>query len=180
MSITKDNFNDYFNSIQTSAKVGDLDNATVKLISVAEYKSTKSGKTSLKITFDHEGAEFGTYMGLGTDKAIDITNNRLLQIATAAIGAEYAIAMFKEAFEDEDNEHDTREIAMDFATKLNKKLKKKPVDAIVTRHKSEEGLWEVKWKLPSDEEEKSEDSAEAPKNEPTKTEDTGDFLDSLK
>lgn len=175
MSITTDNFNDYFSSIQTSAKVGDLDNATVKLISVAEYKSTKSGKTSLKITFDHDGAEFGAYMGLSTDKAIDITNNRLLQIATAAIGAEEAIAMFKAAFEDEDNEHDTRQIAMDFATKVNKKLKKKPVDAIVTRHKNDEGLWEVKWKLPSDDEEKTESSDEAPK-----TEDSGDFLDSLK
>ena len=175
MSITTDNFNDYFSSIQTTPKVGDLDNVTVKLISVAEYKSTKSGKTSLKITFDHEGAEFGTYMGLGTDKAIDITNNRLLQIATAAIGAEEAIAMFKAALEVEDNEHDTREIAMDFATKVNKKLKKKPVDAIVTRHKSDEGLWEVRWKLPSEDEEKTQSSAEAPK-----TEDSGDFLDSLK
>lgn len=175
MSITTDNFNDYFSSIQTTPKVGDLDNATVKLISVAEYKSNKSGKTSLKITFDNEGAEFGTYMGLGTDKAIDITNNRLLQIATAAIGAEEAIAMFKAAFEDEDNEHDTREIAMDFATKVNKKLKKKPVDAIVTRQKGEDGLWSVKWRLPSADADKSE-----PEQEDTKTEETGDFLDSLK
>ena len=170
------NFDEYYSSIQISAKVGDLDNAAVKLISVAEYKSTKSGKTSLKITFDHEGAEFGTYMGLGSDKSVDITNNRLLQIATACVGAEDAIAMFKSAFEDEDNEHDTRQIAMDFATKLNKKLKKKPVDAIVTRHKSEDGsLWEVKWKLPSAEDDKSE-----AEHEDTKTEDTGDFLDSLK
>jgi hypothetical protein len=169
------NFDEYYSSIQTSAKVGDLDNATVKLISVAEYKSTKSGKTSLKITFDHEGAEFGTYMGLSTDKAIDITNNRLLQIATAVIGAEESIALFKSAFEDEDNEHDTRQIAMDFATKVNKKLKKKPVDAIVTRHKNDDGLWEVRWRIPSAEDEKSE-----AEQEDTKTEDTGDFLDSLK
>jgi hypothetical protein len=175
MATIQNDFDSYFNSIQTSAKVGDLDNAAVKLISVAEYKSTKSGKTSLKITFDHEGAEFGTYMGLSTDKAIDITNNRLLKILTASVGAEEAIKTFKAVFEDEDNEHETRQIAMDFATKVNKKLKKKPVDAIVTRHKSEDGLWEVKWKLPSDDEEKSESSAEAPK-----TEDSGDFLDSLK
>ena len=175
MATIQEDFNSYFTSIQTTPKVGELDNATVKLISVAEYKSTKSGKTSLKITFDHEGAEFGTYMGLGTDKAIDITNNRLLQIATAAVGAEDAIAMFKGAFEDEDNEHDTRQIAMDFATKVNKKLKKKPVDAIVSRQKGEDGLWSVKWRLPSADAEKGE-----PEQEDTKTEDSGDFLDSLK
>lgn len=175
MATIQNDFDSYFNSIQTSPKVGDLDNAAVKLISVAEYKSTKSGKTSLKITFDHEGAEFGTYMGLSTDKAVDITNNRLLQIATAAIGAAEAISLFKSAFEDEDNEHDTRQIAMDFATKVNKKLKKKPVDAIVTRHKNDEGLWEVKWRIPSAESENPE-----PEHEDTKTEESGDFLDSLR
>lgn len=173
MAITTENFNDYFSSIQTSPKIGDLDNATAKLVSVAEYKSPKSGKTSLKITFDYEGAEFGTYLGLSTDKAIDITNSRLLKICTSAIGAEDAIKVFKEAFEDEDNGHDTKLIAMDFATKVNKKLKKKPVDAIVTRHKTPEGLWEVKWKL-ADEADKTESESES------KTEDTGDFLDSLK
>ena len=161
---------EYFNSIQTSPKVGDLENSICKIVSVAEYKSTKSGKTSLKITFEKDGAEFGSYLGLGSDKAIDITNSRLSKICAACVGHEEMMKMFKASYEDEDVEN-TKDLAMDFAIKLNKKLKKNPVEVIVNRHKSEEGLWNVKWKLPEEEKEEATE-----KN----TESEGDFYDALR
>ena len=55
MSVKSNDFESYFTSIQSTNKVGDLENESCKLISVAEYKSAKSGKTSLKITFDKDG-----------------------------------------------------------------------------------------------------------------------------
>lgn len=183
MSIKSNNFDEYFNSIQSSNKVGDLDNDVCKLISVAEYKSPKSGKTSLKIVFDKDGAEFSSYLGLASDKSIDITNGRLIKLYTAATSPEDAMEAFKKSFEDEDNDHDTKNIAIDFATKLNKKLKKTPVEVIVTRHKNEEGLWNVKWKIKSEDEEFSESKVDEPslpveaKAEPEKTD---AFLDDLK
>ena len=170
MAITTRTMDEYFNSIQTAPKVGDLDNEICKIVSVAEYKSTKSGKTSLKITFEKDGAEFGSYLGLGSEKAIDITNSRLSKICAACVGQEEMMKMFKASYEDEDVEN-TRDLAMDFAIKVNKKLKKNPVEVIVNRHKSEEGLWNVKWKLPEEEKE------EAPEKN---TESEGDFYDALK
>ena len=186
MSIKTADFNEYFSSIQSTNKVGDLENETCKLISVAEYKSPKSGKTSLKIVFDKDGAEFSSYLGLASDKSIDITNGRLIKLYTAATSPEDAMEAFKKSFEDEDNDHETKNIAIDFATKLNKKLKKNPVEVIVTRHKNEEGLWNVKWKIKSEADEDTE-AAEQKVNEPAlpeegkaSTEKTDDFLNDLK
>lgn len=173
MAITTTEFDSYFSSIQTAPKVGDLDNEICKIVSVAEYKSSKSGKTSLKITFEKDGAEFGSYLGIGSEKAIDITNSRLSKICAACVGPEEMVKMFKASYEDEDVEN-TRDLALDFAIKINKKLKKNPVDVIVTRHKSEDGLWEVRWKLAEDD---KEDSSEKP-NETEEAE--GDIFDSLK
>lgn len=172
MAITTTEFDSYFSSIQTSPKVGDLDNEICKIVSVAEYKSTKSGKTSLKITFDKDGAEFGSYLGLGSDKAIDITNSRLSKICAACVGPEEMVKMFKSSYDDEDVEN-TRDLAVDFAIKVNKKLKKSPVEAIVTRHKSEDGLWEVRWKLAEDDKEETADEQPSEKKEE-------DFYDALK
>jgi hypothetical protein len=170
--ITNTSIEDYFSSIQTAPKVGDLDNEICKITSVAEYKSTKSGKTSLKITFDKDGAEFGSYLGLGSEKAIDITNARLTKICAACVGPEEMMKMFKASYEDEDVEN-TRDLALDFAIKVNKKLKKNPVDAIVTRHKSEDGLWNVKWKLSDEDKEETADEQPSEKKEE-------DFYDALK
>ena len=183
MSIKSNSFDEYFTSIQSTNKVGDLENEVCKIISVAEYKSPKSGKTSLKITFDKDGAEFSSYFGLASDKSIDITNGRLIKLYTAATTPEDAMAAFKKSFEDEDNDHDTKSIAIDFATKLTKKLKKNPVEVIVTRHKNEEGLWDVKWKIKSDEEEAAEkkvDEPSLPEEGKASTENTDEFLNDLK
>lgn len=183
MSVKSNDFEAYFTSIQSTNKVGDLENETCKIISVAEYKSPKSGKTSLKITFDKDGAEFSSYFGLASDKSIDITNGRLIKLYTAATSPEDAMAAFKKSFEDEDNDHDTKNIAIDFATKLTKKLKKNPVEVIVTRHKNEEGLWDVKWKIKSDEEEAAEkkvDEPSLPEEGKASSENTDEFLNDLK
>lgn len=182
MSVKSNDFESYFTSIQSTNKVGDLENETCKLISVAEYKSPKSGKTSLKIVFDKDGAEFSSYFGLASDKSIDITNGRLIKLYTAATSPEDAMAAFKKSFEDEDNDHDTKSIAIDFALKLNKKLKKNPVEVIVTRHKNEEGLWNVRWKLASEETKSDESTQEVPLPEEGKatSENTDEFLNDLK
>ena len=189
MSTKTNDFESYFTSIQSTNKIGDLENETCKLISVAEYKSSKSGKTSLKIVFNKDGSEFSSYLGLASDKSIDITNGRLIKLYSAATSPEDAMEAFKSSFEDEDNDHDTKNIAIDFATKLNKKLKKNPVEVIVTRHKNEEGLWNVKWKIKSEDDvaEASETKIDEPaltgeskvesKVEPEKTD---AFLDDLK
>ena len=182
MSVKSNDFESYFTSIQSTNKVGDLENETCKIISVAEYKSTKSGKTSLKITFDKDGAEFYSYFGLASDKSIDITNGRLIKLYTAATTPEDAMAAFKKSFEDEDNDHDTKNIAIDFATKLTKKLKKNPVEVIVTRHKNEEGLWDVRFKIASEETKTNESTPEVPLPEDSKatSENTDEFLNDLK
>lgn len=183
MSVKSNDFESYFTSIQSTNKVGDLENETCKLISVAEYKSQKSGKTSLKITFDKDGSEFSSYFGLASDKSIDITNGRLIKLYAASTTPEDAMAAFKKSFEDEDNDHETKNIAIDFATKLNKKLKKNPVEVIVTRHKNDEGLWDCKWKIKSDEEEATEKKADEPalpEEGKASTENTDEFLNDLK
>ena len=169
MAITSTDMDKYFEQIQTSPKVGELEDAECKIVSVAEYKSSKSGKTSIKITFEADnGAEFGSYLGISNDKAVDITNAKLTQICAAAVGEEEMKKLFKDSYTDEDV-NDTKELALDFCVKVNKKIKKTPVIAIVNRHKDEGGMWNVKWRLKSDE------SAE--KTETTTGE---DFYDSLK
>lgn len=178
MSVKSNDFESYFTSIQSTNKVGDLENETCKLISVAEYKSPKSGKTSLKITFDKDGAEFTSYFGLASDKSIDITNGRLIKLYAASTTPEDAMAAFKKSFEDEDNDHETKNIAIDFATKLNKKLKKNPVEVIVTRHKNEEGLWNIRFKIAS--EETRSDEPALPEEGKASTENTDEFLNDLK
>ncbi len=66
--------------------------------------------------------------------------------------------------EDVDNEVD---LILELGTKLNKKLKKNPVDVIVTRTKSEDGFWDVRWWLKDSEDQKEPKAEPAPESTDT-------------
>lgn len=174
MPIKTTNFDQYFSTIQNQKKVGELENAPGKVTQISEYKSPKSGKTSLKLTIDVDGSDVYTYLGYSNEKSIEISKARLVKLCIAAIGMDGTKKIYEEAANDEDVSDD-KDLILEIATRLNKKLKKTPVDVIVTRTKSEDGFWDTKWFIPDDnQQDGSKEEVEKPS-----TENTEDFLKDL-
>jgi len=146
ITISKDQFDQYFNQINNQPmRVGELDKVEAKLISASEHKSEKSGKTSIKLEIDYKGFIIKTYLGISADKSLEISRGKLIRVAVASIGIEAARKLFNDAASDEDVESDT-DLIIEFANKLSKKLKKNPVNVIVSRRKDEsKGVWDVTW-----------------------------------
>jgi len=168
------NFDQYFESINNgNKKVGDLDKVPGKITSIQEYKSTKSGKKSLKLTISVNEGEVFTYLGFSNDKSVEITKARLVKLCIAAVGMEETKKIYEAAANDEDVDNEV-DLILELGTKINKKLKKNPVDVIVTRSKSEDGFWDVRWWLKDSEDKKEETKAEEPS-----TENTEEFLKDL-
>lgn len=167
------NFDQYFESIKntTGKKVGELDKAPGKITSIAEYKSPKSGKNSLKITISVDGSDVFTYLGYSSEKSAEISKGRLVKLAIAAVGMDETKKIYEAAANDEDVEKD-EEFIVEFATKLNKKIKKNPVDVVVTR-KKEGDFWDTKWFIPND---PIAENSEGPK---TECQDGEKFLEDL-
>lgn len=184
MSITTTNFNTYFDSIQTKPKIGELEDVTAKVTSLAEYKSQKSGKMSIKLTINVNGGEICTYLGYSNEKSAEISKARLVKLSIAAIGYDATKKLYEDAANDEDVTTDA-ELILEIANKLNKKLKKNPVEVIVSRKKDGE-FWDTNWRLPSSgtDETKQEavKTAEPPLPEDCKASDesTDEFLNDLK
>lgn len=175
MSIHTTNFDQYFESINNgNKKVGDLDKVPGKITSIQEYKSPKSGKKSLKLTISVNEGEVFTYLGFSNDKSVEITKARLVKLCIAAVGMEETKKIYEAAANDEDVDNEV-DLILELGTKLNKKLKKNPVDVIVTRTKSEDGFWDTKWFIPDyNQQDGSEEEVEKPS-----TENTEDFLKDL-
>lgn len=169
-------FDDYFNSVGTGTKIGELKDKECKITGVSEYKSQKSGKTSIKVTIDCDGTEIRTFLGFSTEAAVKISLSRLTRIAAAAVGREMAEKMFNESCQDEDVNSD-EELILDYAVRVNKKLKKNPVTVLVDRVKDEQGFWNTKYRIPGDETAKEEDKSKEDKPE---AQSTGTFFDDLK
>lgn len=166
MSIKTNNFESYFGSIQTKPKIGELEDAPAKITSLAEYRSQKSGKTSIKLTISVNGGEVYTYLGYSNEKSAEISKARLVKLSVAAIGYDGTKKLYEDAANDEDVTTDA-ELIVEIATKLNKKIKKNPVDVIVTRKKNGD-FWDTSWHLVSNSETSNEEKTEAPKSaEPT-------------
>ena len=183
MSIVTPNFDQYFNSIQTKPKVGELDNVTAKVTGLAEYRSQKSGKTSIKLTINVNGSEIYTYLGYSNEKSAEISKARLVKLAIAALGYDGTKKLYEDAASDEDVTND-EELIIEIANKLNKKLKKNPVDVIVTR-KKEGDFWDVRWRLPDDSTKTEESTANAnepplPEESKASAESTDEFLNDLR
>lgn len=174
MSITN-SFDEYFNSTGTGTKIGELKDKECKITGVSEYKSQKSGKTSIKVTIDCDGTEIRTFLGFSTEAAVKISLSRLTRIAAAAVGREMAEKMFNESCQDEDVNTD-EELILDYAVRVNKKLKKNPVTVLVDRVKDEQGFWNTKYRIPGDESAKEDSKDE----EKPQAQSTGTFFDDLK
>lgn len=181
MSIKTTDFQNYFDSIQTKPKVGELDNAPAKVTALAEYRSQKSGKTSIKLTINVNGSEIYTYLGYSNEKSAEISKARLVKLAIAALGYDGTKKLYEDAANDEDVTTDA-ELIVEIATKLNKKLKKNPVDVIVSRKKEGE-FWDTRWHLPTDEsktETANVNEPPLPEESKASAENTDEFLNELK
>jgi len=112
------------------------------VVEAKEYKG-QSGKTSIKLTFTTaEGGKFASYMGI-SDKAGEITVQRLTLILVKSVGEEEAKRIFDKVANDEDVNSD-KEFVLEFASKVNRKLESSPVKVYVDRVKNGEN-WQVKW-----------------------------------
>lgn len=112
------------------------------VIEAKEYKG-QSGKTSIKLTFATlEGGKFASYMGI-SDKAGEITVQRLTRILVKSVGEEDAKRIFDKVANDEDVNTD-KDFVLEFASKVNRKLEASPVKVYVDRIKNGEN-WQVKW-----------------------------------
>ena len=139
-------FEDIMANVNTGKSLTEF-HGKAKIVGVAEYKSQQTGKTSIKITFNAEGVDFGAYMGL-KDKSLQITLGRLLRVLIAAVGEDKAKSLFEKLADDEDVNSET-ELAIALAQKVNAKLKQNEVFAQVDRVKNGE-FWDVKWKIGAD------------------------------
>lgn len=146
ITITKEKFNSYFENIEKPVqKIGALDKVEGNVITASEHKSEKSGKTSIKLEIDYQGFVIKTYLGISSEKSIEISRSRLLRLAIASVGVEESKRLFQEAANDEDVDDDVS-LLLEFTNKLNKKLRKNPVPVIVSRTKDEaKGVWNVSW-----------------------------------
>lgn len=174
ITISKDQFDQYFNQINNQPmRVGELDKVEGKLISASEHNSEKSGKTSIKLEIDYNGFIIKTYLGISTQKSIEISRGKLIRVAVASVGVDAARKLFNDAASDEDVENDV-DLVIEFANKLSKKLKKNPVNVIVSRKKDEaKGVWDVTWFI------KDEGNADKNQESETESKSSDDFLDSL-
>jgi hypothetical protein len=112
------------------------------IVEAKEYKG-QSGKTSIKLTFTtDEGGKFASYMGI-SDKAGEITVQRLTHILVKSIGEEDAKRIFEKVAKDDDVNSD-KDFILEFAAKVNRKLESSPVKVYVDRVKNGEN-WQVKW-----------------------------------
>ena len=112
------------------------------IVEAKEYKG-QSGKTSIRLAFvTAEGGKFASYMGI-SDKAGEITVQRLTRILVKAVGEEDAKRIFDKVANDEDVNSD-RDFVLEFASKVNRKLESSPVKVYVDRVKNGEN-WQVKW-----------------------------------
>lgn len=183
MVIKTNNFESYFDSIQTKPKIGELQDAPAKITSIAEYRSPKSGKTSIKLTISVNGGEVYTYLGYSNEKSAEISKARLVKLSIAAIGYDGTKKLYEDAANDEDVSTDA-ELIVEIANKLNKKLKKNPVDVIVSR-KKEGDFWDTSFHLASNdtktEDQKTQSSEQPPLPEDGKgsAESTDEFLKDL-
>lgn len=127
--------------ITTSNSVKEVhDYCTV--VEAKEYKG-QSGKTSIRLMFvTEEGGKFASYMGI-SDKAGEITVQRLTRILVKSVGEEDAKRIFDKVANDEDVNSD-KEFVLEFASKVNRKLEASPVKVYVDRVKNGEN-WQVKW-----------------------------------
>ncbi len=112
------------------------------VVEAKEYKG-QSGKTSIRLMFvTDEGGKFASYMGI-SDKAGEITVQRLTRILVKSVGEEDAKRIFDKVANDEDVNSD-KEFVLEFASKVNRKLEASPVKVYVDRVKNGEN-WQVKW-----------------------------------
>ena len=122
-----------------------------KIVSVSEYRG-QSGKISIKVDFDVDGARFSTYCGL-TENSVKFSLSRITHILIAAVGDEKAKEIFAKCAEDEDVNNE-KELAIALAQKTNAKLRNATVIAHVERtiaEKDDEGKvkkYNVKWFIP--------------------------------
>lgn len=112
------------------------------IVEAKEYKG-QSGKTSIRLMFvTEEGGKFASYMGI-SDRAGEITVQRLTRILVKSVGEEDAKRIFDKVANDEDVNSD-KEFVLEFASKVNRKLEASPVKVYVDRVKNGEN-WQVKW-----------------------------------
>ena len=112
------------------------------VVEAKEYKG-QSGKTSVRLTFaTADGGKFASYMGI-SDKAGEITVQRLTRILVKSVGEEDAKRIFDKVANDEDVNND-KEFILEFASKVNRKLEASPVKVYVDRVKNGEN-WQVRW-----------------------------------
>ena len=136
-------------------------NGDAKIVSVSEYRG-QSGKLSIKVEFDVDGARFATYCGL-TENSVKFSLSRITHILIAAVGEEKARDIFAKCADDEDVNSEN-ELAIALAQKTNAKLRNATVIAHVERtiaEKDDEGKvkkYGVKWFIP-------EPKTEAKKND---------------
>ena len=124
-----------------------------QIVSVSEYRG-QSGKLSIRVEFDVDGARFSTYCGL-TENSIKFSLSRITHILIAAVGEEKAKEIFAKCAEDEDVNSE-RELAIALAQKTNAKLRNATVMAHVERiiaEKDDDGhvkKYNVKWFIPTE------------------------------
>ena len=112
------------------------------IVEAKEYKG-QSGKTSIRLTFaTADGGKFASYMGI-SDKAGEITVQRLTLILVKSIGEEDAQRIFEKVASDDDVNND-KDFILEFVAKVNRKLESSPVKVYVDRVKNGEN-WQVKW-----------------------------------
>lgn len=183
------NFDQYYEGIKNSngPKVGELKDKEAKITNISEHKSQKSGKTSIQLTINVDGSEISTYMGLTSDKSREISLARLTKLSVAAIGIEATKKLYEDAMKSEDNDSDEERL-MDFALKVGKKLRKSPANVIVTRTKTEDGIWDTSFRLSNDNafmsalqsKETATNVEQPPVPGEAKSESSDDFLSELK
>ena len=133
-----DNANKEITSSNSVKEVHDYCN----IVEAKDYKG-QSGKTSIKLTFTTaEGGKFASYMGI-SEKAGEITVQRLTRILVKSVGEEDAKRIFEKVANDEDVNTD-KDFVLEFASKVNRKLEASPVKVYVDRIKNGEN-WQVKW-----------------------------------
>lgn len=133
-----DNANKEITSSNSVKEVHDYCN----IVEAKDYKG-QSGKTSIKLTFTTaEGGKFASYMGI-SDKAGEITVQRLTRILVKSVGEDDAKRIFEKVANDEDVNTD-KDFVLEFASKVNRKLEASPVKVYVDRIKNGEN-WQVKW-----------------------------------
>lgn len=128
-------------------------NGDAKIVSVSEYRG-QTGKLSIKVEFDVDGARFSTYCGL-TENSVKFSLSRITHILIAAVGEEKAKEIFAKCAEDEDVNSEN-DLAIALAQKTNAKLRNVTVIAHVERtiaEKDDEGKvkkYNVKWFIPTE------------------------------